>query len=184
MALEDRDGALTDTQRRYLTGVAQNVSRAVTLVQELNDFPGPEDLALEVVSLGPLLQKAIVEASPAARAKNARFVENIAKSLFPIGDSAKLALATQAFLLAAVEFTGSGGIIGVDAIQDEEKIVVRISATAGAAEMPELGPACRILRLHGGTTSLRANAAEGFFLEFGLPLVSDSEMLYRGGADS
>jgi len=177
MVLEDRDGALTGTQRGYLAGMAENISRAVTLVGELNDFPGPGDLFLEQVDLSTLLQSAVADASPVAGEKKVRFVEQIAKGLFLEGDSAKLASTMQAFLLAAVEFTGLHGIVAVDAIQDHEKIVVRISATAGDAQTPELGPACKVLRLHGGTTFLRANAAEGFFLQFELPLASEAEML-------
>jgi signal transduction histidine kinase len=177
MVLEDRDGALTGTQRQYLTGVAENINRAVTLVRELNDFPGPEDLSLEQVSLATLLQKAVADASPLAGEKNIRFVVQIGKGLFLVGDSAKLASAMQAFLLAAVEFTGLYGIVDVDAIQEDERIVVRISATAGDAETPELGRACKVLRLHGGTASIRANPAEGFFLQLELPHVSEAEML-------
>jgi hypothetical protein len=98
--------------------------------------------------------------------------------LTTIGDASKLALAMQAFLAAAFEFTGPGGTVQIQAREENEKIMVEFSATprpgAPLDASPDLSLACKILRLHGGSAFLSATGktlSEGYLVTCELPVI-------------
>jgi signal transduction histidine kinase len=171
MVLEDREGSLGDTHRRYLCEAAQHIGKAFGLVGEFDDFPGQAELSLEDVSLRTLLRHELANASAGSQRGNVRFIEQIPNNpLRIIGDAAKLASAVQAFLKAAVDFTGPGGSVCVEATDEQEKIVLRVSATGGGSNpAPDISAASKILRLHGATVFFRASAEQGFLLQCDLP---------------
>src|SRR5882672_10101870 len=55
LALEEKDGPLTASRRKYLNAVLENIDRLVALAQELNDFPAKEGLEFGAVSFRTLL---------------------------------------------------------------------------------------------------------------------------------
>ena len=173
MVLENPEGNLSDTQRRYLATVSENLNRAVALVQETNDFPELFEITPAEFNLSDAIEKAVAAMEPLARNKNVVFSTQIAQDLFACGDEAKLADAMQAFLTAAVEITAHDCTIHVVGCQDEEKVVVRISAPGAGSETRDLHAPSRIIRLHGGATSQRSSAGEGFRLQFDLPRISE-----------
>ena len=157
MVLEEPNGVLPDPQRRYLTSSLENVGRLVTLTQELNDFPAKDWFEFDTIEFDDLLHQAIADVRASSLENNVQVIEEVDTGLLPtIGDPGKLALAVKAFLAAAFEFTGSGGIVRVQAHEENEQISVQFSATQhpGTPRDPplaDLSLACKILRLHGGT---------------------------------
>src|SRR5216683_6428294 len=61
LALEEKDGPLTASRRRYLTAVLENIDRLVAFAQELNDVPAIDGFEFDTVSVRSLLQQAGAE---------------------------------------------------------------------------------------------------------------------------
>jgi len=176
MVLEESDGILPDPQRRYLTASLENVGRLVTLTHELNEFPGKDWFEFGTIAFHALLHQAVVDVR--ATAPSIQVIEEFDSGLLTtIGDARKLALAMQAFLAAGIEFTGPGGMVHVQAREENEKILVKFSAAprSGAPmdASPDLSLACRILRLHGGGALLSATdkTNEGYLVTCELPVI-------------
>ena len=100
------------------------------------------------------------------------FVEQMSDNpLNTIGDSAKLASAMQGFLAAAVDFTGAGGTVCIEATPEVDKVVIRMSATGdGSNPATDISRASKILRLHGATVSLQTSSEQGFLLQCDVPV--------------
>jgi len=99
------------------------------------------------------------------------FVEQIANNpLQVMGDPAKLASAVQGLLAAAVDFTGPTGTVCIEATSAEEKIQLQVSARGGDSDLePDISPTTKILRIHGGTVSVRLTPENGLVLHCDLP---------------
>jgi signal transduction histidine kinase len=177
MVLEEPNQILSEPQRRYLTASLDNVSRIITLTQELNDFPGRDWFEFGTVAFHDLLHQAVADIGAAS--PNVQVIEELDSGLLTtIGDAGKLALAMQAFLAAAFEFTGPGGTVRVQAREENEKIMVEFSApprpNAPLGSSPDLSLACKILRLHGGSAFLGATGktlSEGYLVTCELPVI-------------
>lgn len=163
LLLEERDGPLSESHRRYLVVVLENISKLVALAQELNDFPAKQGFALEAFSFRELLQQAVAKAAPVLAEKNARLAHNLPNNtLATIGDREKLGQALDSFFSAAVQFSDPGGLVEVYAREDDQRIIVQLSSTgdpATAGSQPDLSRPCRLWRLHGGSTSI--NRSDG-----------------------
>ena len=181
MVLEEPNQILPEPQRRYLTASLENVSRIITLTQELNDFPGRDWFEFGAIAFHDLLHRAVADIRSAF--PNVQVIEELDSGLLTtIGDAGKLASAMQAFLAAAFEFTGSGGTVRVQAREENEKIMVEFSAAprqgAPLEASPDLSLACKILRLHGGSAFLSATGktlSEGYLVTCELPVIRLSE---------
>jgi len=172
MVLEDREDSLADIHRRYLSVAVQHIGRIFGLVGELDDFPSQLELHLNPVSLRALLQHEVSELTAGGRNKDVHFIAQIANNPLQImGDSAKLASAMQGLLTAAVDFTGPKGTVCIEAINAGEKIALRLSATNGASNLqPDISTATKILRIHGGTVSVKVTPDSGLVLHCDLPV--------------
>jgi len=190
MMLDERAGRVTEEQRRFLTTILDNLNRLANLTDELQSFPTDDALRLEPISLTELLRTVVQDWRGPAGKKLLHLVENI--PVGPIettGDRDKLGLAAHKLLGAAVEFTGPGGRVEVQAQQKEDEITILISATptlltSGAPNgvldtsnqaVFDLSTPCEILRLHGGTTSVRCSSRDGYRVLCQLPLIRSLE---------
>jgi signal transduction histidine kinase len=173
LILEDREGQLTTTQRRYLDAVLENIAKLGILSRELRDFPFEDTLALDLVSIRMVLHKAVLGASASSPQNTVRIVEDGAEgALLVLGDPNQLGRSLLDLFSAAAEFAGPGGIIELCTREETEKIVFRISAAAPSNSPnkrpnAELINACRTWRLHGGSASV--DQRDGFFVECELP---------------
>ena len=112
----------------------------------INSWP-ETSLQFDTFSFRALLQQVVADVGPDLLEKKIQLSEDISGGfLSTIGDREKLALAMRDFLAAAVEFTGCGGSINVKSREEDDKVAVRISATAGPpvsvdSPVPDLGVA-------------------------------------------
>jgi signal transduction histidine kinase len=172
LILEEREGPLTSTQRRYLDAVLENIAKIGTLSRELQYFPSEDSLVLDLVSLRTALHKAVLATPVSSPQNSVRIVEDSGGALLVLGDLGQLGTALQDLFSAAAEFAGPGGIIEISLREDTEKIALRISAPAppnSAAKIrrPELLNACKTWRLHGGSASV--DEGDGFHVLCELP---------------
>jgi signal transduction histidine kinase len=177
LVLDEPNGGLTEPQRRYLTAALENIGRLVSLTQELNKFPGKDSFQFELVSFRALLEQAVAEVRPALLERNAQITADMAGgSLSTIGDREKLAFAVRTFVSSSVEFSGCGGSVQVQSREEDDKIVVRVSATRDPASPldkppPDLSVAWGILRLHGGSGSASRTSDGRYLVECELPVI-------------
>ncbi|MCU1338091.1 MAG: sensor signal transduction histidine kinase [Bryobacterales bacterium] len=177
LVLEERDGPLLESQRRYLTSALENVEKLTRLTQGLDEFREMSGLKFAVVSFRSLLDETVASIQPALSAKNVAVTEHsTGGSLSTIGDPKKLAEALHGFLIAAVEFTGVGGSLQIQAREENEKITLEFAASpdgGGAASDSALllSAACRMWRLHGGTCSLGPTSDGSYLAVYELPVV-------------
>src|SRR5712691_1724285 len=177
MVLEEPNEILPDPQRRYLTASLESVGRLVTLIHELNNFPGKDWFEFGTIAFHDLLHQAVADIRTTA--PTVQVIEEFDSGLLTtIGDAGKLALAMQAFLAAAFEFTGPGGTVRVQAREENEKVMVEFSAAprpgAPLNASPDLSLACKILRLHGDIAFLGATGKtpnEGYLVTCELPVI-------------
>jgi signal transduction histidine kinase len=182
MALEVGGGVLPDSQRRFLAATQENITKLVTLTQELNDFLRVDELVFDGVGFRELLRGSVGAARASLPESKVRVVEDIGcDSLSTVGDRAKLALAMRIFLSRAFDFTGPDGVVSVRAWEENEKIMLEISAARGAmipgvSVTGDLSLACKILRLHGGSVSVQDAANPlGYLVSCELPVIRRSE---------
>jgi signal transduction histidine kinase len=181
LALEEKDGQLTPSQRRYLTAVLENIDKLVTLAQELNDIPATHGLEFDTVSFRTLVQQATDEIRSDLAAKSMLLTEHFSEGpLATIGDREKLAVAVRGFLHLAVGLTGRGGTVKIQAHEEDEKIILRFSATRGPeasreASPPDVSTPCKLWRLHGGATSVSLAPDGEYLVACELPVIRLSE---------
>lgn len=184
MVLEEPNGILPEPQRRYLTSSLENVNRLVTLTQELNDFPAKDWFEFDTIAFHDLLQKAIADVRATSPESTVEVIEEIDSGpLTTIGDAGKLALAVNAFVASAFEFTGPDGAVQIQAREENEKITMQITATPGPSTLrdkpsPDLSLACKILRLHGGSVFVSPTGktpSESYLVTCELPVIRLSE---------
>jgi two-component system, cell cycle sensor histidine kinase PleC len=129
LVLEEREAPLNASTKRYLDAALENIGRIVALTQELDNFPERAEFKFESISFRSLLKQAVADLRTALLQKSVQLTENVSEDLSTIGDREKVVLVLRSFLAAAVEFTGPGGTVRVDASEDDERIIVRFSAT-------------------------------------------------------
>jgi signal transduction histidine kinase len=189
LALEEKDSQLTPSQRKYLTAVLENIDKLVTLAQELNDIPAIHGLEFDTVSFRTLVQQATAEIRSDLAAKSVLLTEYFSEGpMATIGDREKLAVAVRGFLHVAVELTGRGGTIKVQAHEENEKIILRFSATRGPeasleACQPGVSMPCKLWRLHGGITSVSLVSDNEYLVACELPVIRLFECKKSTGAD-
>jgi signal transduction histidine kinase len=177
LALEEKDSQLTPSQRKYLTAALENIERLVTFAQELNDFPATDGFELDTVSFRTLLQQAADEIRSDLAAKSMLLTEHFSEGpLTTIGDREKLAVAVRGFLHLAVELTGRGGTVKIQAHEENEKIMLRFSATRGPevsreGSPPDVSMPCKLWRLHGGATSVGLAPDSEYLVACELPVI-------------
>ena len=181
LMLEEREGPLTASSKRYLGSVLENIGRIVALTQELDSFPGRAEFKFESISLRSLLKQAVADLHTALIEKRIQLTENLSKnSLSTIGDREKVVLVLRSLLAAAVEFTGTGGAVQVDAFEADENIIIRFSATRDPQAPvdkapPDVSMPCKLWRLHGGSTSL--SYSPEYLVTCELPVIRPLECL-------
>jgi signal transduction histidine kinase len=181
LVLEEKGGPLTPSQRKYLTVVSENIDRLVALAQELNDIPATDGLEFDTVSVRTLLQQAAAEIRSDLAAKSMLLTEHFSEDpLATIGDREKLAAAVRGFLHLAVELTGHGGTVKVQAHEENEKIILRFSTTRSPeasreASPPDVSVPCKLWRLHGGATSVSLAPDSEYLVACELPVIRLSE---------
>jgi signal transduction histidine kinase len=175
LLLEEREGPLTESHRRYLIVVLENISKLVALAQELNDFPAKQGFALEAFSFRDMLQQAVAKAASVLAERNLRLAHNLPnEKLATIGGREKLGQALHSFFSAAVQFSDPGGLVEVSAREDDQRIIVQLSSTgdpATAGSQPDLSRPCRLWRLHGGSTSINRSKEGRYSLVCELPVI-------------
>jgi len=175
LLLEEREGPLSESHRRYLIVVLENIGKLVALAQELNDFPAKQGFALEAFSFRDLLQQAVAKVASVLAEKNVRLAQNLPnEALATIGDREKLGQALYSFFSAAVQFSDPGGLVEVSAREDDQRIIVQLSSTgdpATAGSQPDLSRPCRLWRLHGGSTSINRSSEGRYSLVCELPVI-------------
>ena len=175
MVLEEAGGALSEPQHRYVTAILGNISKLVTMVQELQNFPGNDAFEFEVVRLKDLLKEAVAALHTSALEGKIRLAERLSDDpLSTIGDRQKLSQAMYEFLAATIKFASPGGVVEVSAREENEKIVVEFLAASapGTREgmaLPDLGKGCQLWRLHGGHIAI--SQTDGCFITCELPIV-------------
>jgi signal transduction histidine kinase len=160
LLLDERGGAVTVTQRQYLTTLIENINKIAISLNGLQEFPAQEELNLELLDITQLLYLAVADWR--VKEKTLQLSEHIScHSIVTAGDSAKLSFAVHKLLGAMVEFSRYGGKIDVYARREEDEFLMRMTAAVngpapGAEELaapPDLARPCEILRLHGGLAS-------------------------------
>jgi signal transduction histidine kinase len=177
LALEEKNSQLSPSQRKYLTSALENIDRLIAFAQELNDFPATDGFEFDTVSFRTLLQQATAEIRSDLADKSMLLTEHFSDGpLATIGDREKLAVAVRGFLHLAVELTGHGGTLKVQAHEENEKIFLRFSATRGPeagreASPPDVSKACKLWRLHGGATSVSLAPDSEYLVACELPVI-------------
>lgn len=177
LMLDERAGPVTVTQERYLQIAIENINKLSLLVNTLRDCPTGELLDLEMVNVTELLQGIASECRN--REQTLHFRECIsAGEVYTAADRAKLSFAMHKLLGSTVEFSRSGGEVQVQACQDEDEWMVRLTATRARADSSDPVPSpadlaspCEILRLHGGIASVDTEREGVYRVSFRLPLV-------------
>jgi signal transduction histidine kinase len=157
LVLEERDGPLPESSRRYLNSVLENIGTLTALARELKDYRANENFELELFSFRDLLLDAISEVVPLSAGDNLNLRQTISNEpLYTIGDRQKLGQALRGFLSAVIQSANRGGQIEVSAGEDDDRITMRLTAS-GAAPVggfqPDVSAPSRLWRLHGGITS-------------------------------
>jgi len=188
LALEEKDSPLTAPRRKYLTSVLENINRLVTLAQELSDFPANEGFEFETVSFRTLLQQVTAEIRSGLAEKGITLTEHFSDSpLTTIGDREKLTEAVRGFLLLAVELAGRGGTVKVQALEENEKIILRFFPTRGddsrETSLPDFSMPCKLWRLHGGATSVSRSPDSEYLVACELPVIRQFECKESASAD-
>src|SRR5690242_17566532 len=133
MVLEEAGGALSEPQHRYVTAILGNISKLVTMVQELQNFPGNDAFEFEVVRLKDLLKEAVAALHTSALEGKIRLAERLSDDpLSTIGDRQKLSQAMYEFLGATIKFASPGGAVEVSAREENEKIVLEFRAASAS----------------------------------------------------
>ena len=143
-----QDESLSQSHRRYLGVVLENIDKLVALARELNEFPSPENFDLMSFGLRDVLLDAVKEAGVKVKGEISESPMNTT------GDRRKLGQALRGFLAAAAQCAGSEGPIELSAGQVDGQITVRV--TAGRAHsfegpQPDLFIPTMLWRLHGGS---------------------------------
>ena len=176
LALEEKDSPLTESRRKYLTAVLENIDRLVAFAQELNDAPARDAFKFDTISFRTLLQEAAAGIRFELAEKGILLTEQVADGpLATIGDREKLTAAVRGFLLLAVDITGQGGTIRMQAHEENEKIILRFSSTRGS-EVSRQSPRdvsmpCKLWRLHGGAASVSLAPDSEYLVVCELPLI-------------
>src|SRR5437773_4999109 len=107
-------GAVTDKQRKLLTIVAEDSNRLIALVNSLLDLSkmeaGMMNYSFEESSLGPLINKAVMEITPLVEAKGIRLETEIAQELPSVKlDRERVLQVLRNLIGNAVKFTPKAG---------------------------------------------------------------------------
>jgi len=176
LALEEKDSPLTESQRRYLTAALENIDRLVTFAQELNDVPAKDGFEFATLSFRTLLQQAAAGIRSELAEKGIQLTEHFSDGpLTTIGDHEKLTAAVRGFFLLAVDICDRGGTIRVEAFEENEKIILRFSATRGAEvsrkSTPDVSMPFKLWRLHGGAASVSLAPDSEYLVVCELPVI-------------
>lgn len=195
MMLDGRAGPVNNTQREYLTVIADNAGKLVARTHDLSLLTGTRQLHLESFDLRSLWEECVQRCSKNVSEKSIRMVSQVPSyPLEVVGDREKLAGVMTQLLGCALRYANPGGKIAVEiALGRNDDVLIRIQR-AGAGVPQEvldgilndfnsLSPGAlddtgyglsevhKITCLHGGTISVANNAGEGFTFFFTLPLM-------------
>ena len=180
MMLEERVGPINNTQREYLTIVAENTNRVIQLLNDLLQLATKQPLRLEPFDVCGLWGEVLGLVRPPALRKSIRITERIpAEPLVILGDRQKLMEVFAELLSNAVKITDQGGEIIVEVSNSNpEDITVKISGT-GQSETSkpgshdslgtELSVVHDVIQLHGGRISVSSKTGEDIAFLITLP---------------
>jgi signal transduction histidine kinase len=129
------------------------------------------------VSFRTLLQNAAAEIRFDLAEKSILLTEHFSDGpLATIGDREKLTVAVRGFLHLAVELTGRGGTVKVQAHEENQKIILQFSATRGPevsreTTPPDVSMPCKLWRLHGGAVSVNLAPDSEYLVACELPVI-------------
>jgi len=134
LLLDGVGGAATDKQRKLLTIVAEESNRLIALVNSLLDLSkmeaGMMNYSFEESSLGPLINKAVMEITPLVEAKGIRLETEIAQELPSVKlDRERVLQVLRNLIGNAVKFTPKAGRVKVAARAIHDKIEVSVRDT-------------------------------------------------------
>lgn len=181
LALDQRNGTLSDSQSRYLTAALDNLDKLAALTLELGTFRQIDELKCGTVNLGPLISGMLPDVRAKLAGKNATVVEEISPaSLETAGDAEKLAGSVRELLSTAVEFTEPGGTLRIRASEEKENAVLEAEAVAVLSDRSKdlsarLSNVCKTWRLHGGACSVDKHSSGGWRITCELPLIRPQE---------
>jgi len=132
--LDGVGGAATDKQRKLLTIVAEESNRLIALVNSLLDLSkmeaGMMNYSFEESSLGPLINKAVMEITPLVEAKGIRLETEVAQELPSVKlDRERVLQVLRNLIGNAVKFTPKAGRVKVAARAIHDKIEVSVRDT-------------------------------------------------------
>ncbi len=157
LALEEREGPLTESSKRYLDAALENIDKLVALSREFNESPSQAELQLTCFGFRDLLEEVLEAVRLIQPKENVRVTQELgSETITTVGDRQKLGEALQKFLLAAVQFTSPGGQVEVSTGEQDEKITFRLTATRASTtpgDRLDLSAPSRLWRLHGGNLS-------------------------------
>lgn len=210
MILHEKAGALTDTQREYLSISLRNVEKLVTLIENLLDFSrlhrGMEELMFDMIDLADCVRTSMEIIKPVADGRGIR-IELIAPDtlVYVDGDKGKLGQVFNNLLANAVKFNHNGGAVTVTLEAGLESAEVRVADTGIGIPADALdkvftrfyqvdGSSTRkyggtgiglaivqdIVRLHGSRITVTSQLGEGSTFRFTLPLAN----LHKDAADA
>lgn len=200
LLLEGVGGAMTEKQRRLLEILSEESTRLIDLVNSVLDFSkmeaGMMAYALAPTSMGPLIQKALVELGPLAEAKRIRLEAEVSPELPALNADAERILQVLRNLVGnAIKFTPEGGMVRVSAACTNGAMEVRVADTgpgiprkslmsifdkyqqgshrdSGRVQGSGLGLAIvqHIIASHGGKVWAESESARGSTFVFVLPV--------------
>jgi len=134
LLLDGVGGAATDKQRKLLTIVAEESNRLIALVNSLLDLSkmeaGMMNYSFEESSLGPLINKAVMEITPLVEAKGIRLETEIAQELPSVKlDRERVLQVLRNLIGNAVKFTPKAGRVKVAARAIHDKVEVSVRDT-------------------------------------------------------
>ncbi len=196
MLLEGRAGEVNGTQREYLSIVADNIDRLVSLTANLARLTGREQLRTEPLDLCALVRDCMAGITTPAAEKSIQITSTIPDEPFEIyGDRNKLGQVLTSLLMNALQYTEHGGRISIEVGRGKrEDASIRVSDTgpgipkelvdklfsygrlAPHMQVPKgiaagLSLVHDIISLHGGRISVHSRAGEGSTFSIMLPAI-------------
>jgi len=129
LALEEKDSPLTESRRRYLTAVLENIDRLVAFAQELNDAPARDAFKFDTISFRTLLQEVAAGIRSSWRKRHPAYRTVAEWSTFKHRRSRKTDRGGARFSPSGCRYYGQGGTIRMQAHEENEKIILRFSST-------------------------------------------------------
>jgi len=197
---EGMEGPLNEKQKRFVQHIQKDSLHLLTLINDILDLSkieaGRLEFHIEVIGLEPLIEETVSGVRNQAEAKGLTLKTRVKKGLEAWADRVRVHQLLVNLLSNAIKFTPSGGTILVEAFEEDQSIVLRVTdtgigvppehhesifdvfnqvsaTTKGVREGTGLGLAIcrRLIEQMGGRIWVESTAGEGSKFSFTLPPV-------------